>query len=85
MTRKLTRIISCVILLLVLATQTLTPAWAQDEQIIVFVNVNIIPMDSELVLENHTLMVQGDRIIAIEPEGEVEIPDGATIVDGKAS
>ena len=82
MTAKLARFIGCAILLLVVAAQAITPVLAQDNQIIAFVNVNIIPMDSERILENHTLMVQGDRIIAIEPDGEADIPDGAIVVDG---
>jgi hypothetical protein len=32
-----------------------------------FVNVTVIPMDRERVLRNQTVLVRGDRIVAIGP------------------
>lgn len=34
------------------------------------------------VLTNYTVVVQGDRIAAVGPTGQVEIPAGATLIDG---
>ena len=39
-------------------------------------------MTGETVLENQTVLVTGDRIIAIGPSSEVEIPRGAVHIDG---
>ncbi|PIQ63062.1 MAG: amidohydrolase [Bacteroidetes bacterium CG12_big_fil_rev_8_21_14_0_65_60_17] len=47
-----------------------------------FVNVNVLPMDSERVLERHTVLVDGDRIVAVGPVDAVAVPDRATVVDG---
>ena len=50
-----------------------------------FVNVNVIPMDTERVLENQAVLVEGDRITAIGPVDEVEIPDGGEIIEGNGA
>ncbi len=47
-----------------------------------FVNVNVLPMDSERVLPRHTVIVDGDRIVAVGPTSEVDVPAGATVIDG---
>lgn len=47
-----------------------------------FVGVNVIPMDTERVLENQTVIVIDQRIVRIGPADEVEVPDGATSIDG---
>ncbi len=52
---------------------------------IAFVNVNVIPMDSERVLESHTVIVNGERITAIGPVDEVPVPDRAEIIEGKGA
>lgn len=52
------------------------------DDIIAFVNVSVIPMDSERVLEGQTVVVQGERIVTLGPSSEVEVPDGATTIDG---
>lgn len=49
---------------------------------IAFVNVNVVPMDRERVLERHTVLIQGDRIIAMGPSASVEVPPNARRVDG---
>jgi len=56
---------------------------AQPEQTTyAFVGVNVVPMDEERVIENQTVLVTDDRIIRIGPTGAIELPDGATIIDG---
>jgi len=47
-----------------------------------FVNVNIVPMTSEVVVEQQTVVVDNGRIKAIGPVDEVPIPEGARLVDG---
>ncbi len=47
-----------------------------------FVNVNVVPMDEERVLTGYTVVVRGDRIVAMGPTGSVEIPGDAERIDG---
>jgi hypothetical protein len=51
----------------------------------VFTNVNVIPMDTERVLENHTIIVEGNRITAIGPVDSQAVPLGAKIIDGNGA
>jgi cytosine/adenosine deaminase-related metal-dependent hydrolase len=50
---------------------------------VVFENVTVIPMDSERVLEEQTVVIEDGRIAAMGLSGEVEIPTDAHIVDGE--
>ena len=47
-----------------------------------FVDVAVIPMDSERILSGQTVLVQGDRIIEVGPVASVEVPAGADRIDG---
>ena len=85
MNKKLTQIISISVLALMLTLQVISPAVAQDDSVTAFVNVNVIPMDSERVLENHSVLVEGDRITAIGPADEVDIPNSAQVIDGNGA
>jgi hypothetical protein len=49
---------------------------------IVFENVNVIPMDSERIIEGQTVIIEDHRITDIGTSREVEIPADAHIVDG---
>jgi imidazolonepropionase-like amidohydrolase len=50
----------------------------------VFTGVNVLPMDGTgRVLANHSVVVEGDRIARVAPARAVEVPDGATVVDGR--
>lgn len=48
-----------------------------------FVGVHVVPMDREIVLRNQTVVVEGAWIVAVGDASKVEIPKGATVVDGK--
>ena len=48
-----------------------------------FVEVTVIPMDSDRVLTNHTVVVKGDRIWDVGPSSQVQAPAGATQIDGR--
>ena len=59
------------------------PAPAQSAPAaLAFTNVNVVPMDSERVLRNQTVLVEQGRIRRLGPAGEVEVPAGVTMVDG---
>jgi hypothetical protein len=49
----------------------------------VFVGVNVVPMDTERVLENQTVLVEGGRITAMGPAGKIQAPASATEIDGR--
>jgi imidazolonepropionase-like amidohydrolase len=61
----------------------LQPSRAQQAQTIAFTNVTVVPMDSNRVLENQTVLVSKDRITAVGPAASTQVPAGATRVDGK--
>jgi imidazolonepropionase-like amidohydrolase len=62
----------------------LAPAQAQvpAQGTYAFTNVNVIPMDSERVLENHSVVVEGGRITAVGPTASMSLPASATEIDG---
>ena len=48
-----------------------------------FVDVDVIPMDSERVLEDQTVVVESGTIAALGPSASTPIPQGATRIDGR--
>lgn len=69
-----------------LAIVACDPASAGDADVIAFVDVSVIPMnsDSEEILEGQTVLVENGRITAVGPAEQVEIPDGATRIEGNS-
>src|SRR5688572_1863289 len=47
-----------------------------------FLNVTVLPMDSERTLANQTVLVKGDRITQVGPADRVDIPSDAQRIDG---
>ncbi len=58
------------------------PATAADS-VVAFVDVTVIPMDRERTLRGQTVVVRGDRIVAMGPSGRVKIPAGGRKIDGR--
>ncbi|MCG8369530.1 MAG: amidohydrolase family protein [Proteobacteria bacterium] len=54
-------------------------AWAAPTA---FVNVNVVPMSSETVIAQQTVLARDGRIESIGPVDAVPIPEGTTVVDG---
>jgi Amidohydrolase family len=50
---------------------------------VAFTNVTVVPMDSDRVLADHTVIIRSDRIAALGPASAVQIPEGATRIDGR--
>ncbi|GAB4566865.1 MAG: amidohydrolase family protein [Haliangiales bacterium] len=48
-----------------------------------FVGVAVVPMDSERILRAHTVVTRGDRIVAMGPSQDIEVPAGAEVIDGR--
>ncbi len=53
------------------------------DKAVVFSSVNVIPMDREEVLLNYHVVVKNGKITDIGPAAKVQIPAGATVIDGK--
>jgi len=51
--------------------------------VVAFQNVNVIPMDSERVLEDHTVIVRDGVIEMVGNSERVQVPDEALVVDGQ--
>jgi imidazolonepropionase-like amidohydrolase len=47
-----------------------------------FVDVNVLPMDSQRVLRHQTVVVEGETIVSIGAVGKVDVPRDATKIDG---
>ena len=58
------------------------PADPAAEEVVAFVDVNVLPMDREAVLEEHTVIVEDERITSVGPSAEIDIPDDAARVNG---
>ncbi len=72
---------------LLVATIALTassrqPAAAQPQPAIAIVGATIIDGNGGPPLTDGTLVTQGDRIAAVGPRASVEVPVGATVIDG---
>jgi imidazolonepropionase-like amidohydrolase len=80
--KLLTRAIPAAALLLAAVLPPAACAQSADG-VTAFENVTVIPMDSERSLPGHTVVVQGDRIVAVGPSASVAVPAGARRVDGR--
>lgn len=65
-----------------LALAGLLPA-AETAATTAFVDVTVLPMDSDQVLAHQTVLVQGDRIVAVGPTAALTYPADTTQIDGR--
>lgn len=61
------------------APGTATPS----DTIRAFVGVTVIPMDEERVLSDHTVVVEGDRIVMVGPTAAMTLPETAIQIDAR--
>jgi imidazolonepropionase-like amidohydrolase len=61
---------------------SLPPPVQKSEDIIVFQNVNLVPMTDEKILKNQTVLVKGSRIIEIGPSKTIDEPENSKRIDG---
>ncbi|MFH2039740.1 MAG: amidohydrolase family protein [Chloroflexota bacterium] len=52
---------------------------------IVFSNVNLIPMNTEIVIRNQSVLIEGSRIVTIDDTDALQIPANAQIIDGRGT
>lgn len=65
------------------ATASLSPSFKQPAPgLVAFEHVTVIPMDSERVLRDYTVVVRDGRIATVGPARSTSIPAGAARVDG---
>ena len=50
-----------------------------------FTDVNVVPMTSERIVENQTVLVEGTRIVAIGGSDTLLIPEGTQVIDGNGA
>jgi hypothetical protein len=48
---------------------------------VAFVHATVLPMDSDRALADHTVIVEGDRIVTVGPSRAVTLPEGALRID----
>jgi imidazolonepropionase-like amidohydrolase len=56
---------------------------ARQNQIAAFINVNVVPMDSERVLTGQTVIVRNGLIAVVGPAEKVNVPAEALRIDGR--
>jgi imidazolonepropionase-like amidohydrolase len=61
---------------------SLPPPVQKSEDIIVFQNVNLVPMTNEKIFNGQTVLVKGKRIIEIGPSKRIAVPQNARVIDG---
>jgi predicted amidohydrolase len=57
-------------------------AQALQPTTVAFINVNVIPLDSERIEPRRTVLVRADRIVAVGSSDEVKVPSDAMVIDG---
>ena len=48
----------------------------------VFTNVHVLPMNTEQILEDQTVIIEGDRIVEMGLADEITVSSSATVIDG---
>jgi Amidohydrolase family len=73
---------SLIIIFVAMLLPSCTPV---DEVDFAFSNVNLVPMTSETVIENQTVLISGTMITAIGNTGDLRIPQGAQVIDAQGA
>ena len=71
------------LLWIILAAFPARPQSSPAPSAIAFENANVIPMTSERILHQHTVLVRGDRIVEVGPAARTKVPAGATRIDAR--
>ncbi len=61
------------------------PQQISDAGLTAFTHVNVVPMTREIIFYDQTVLIDGDRIVAMGPSNDLEVPPTATIIDGEGS
>jgi imidazolonepropionase-like amidohydrolase len=74
--------IQCAAVVFVVALLGSVESSSQDAGVIAFEGVTVIPMDRERTLPAQTVIVRDGQIVELGPAAEVNLPPGATRIDG---
>ena len=82
-TSRLTVGLFACLLLVTEAPASQQTAGQQTGGAIAFVQVNVVPMDSERVMMRQTVIIEGDRIVAIGPSDSTALPEGTERIEAQ--
>lgn len=68
------------LLVLALLCSTASLTFAQSYA---FTNVTVLPMDGEYMLSDQTVLVEDGRIVTVGAASSIQVPSGATRIDGR--
>ena len=77
------RSITALLAVLGLVLATTMPSGQSPAAVTAFTNVTVIPLDRERVLTDQTVIVRGDRIVAVGRASDTQVPADATRIDGR--
>ncbi|TDI62622.1 MAG: amidohydrolase [Alphaproteobacteria bacterium] len=60
----------------------LAPTFADEDERIAFVNVNVITMGGDMILEHALVVVEGGRIVSVEENTQVKLPENVMAING---
>lgn len=63
--------------------RSLSEKLGEQEPVVAFVNINVIPMDNERILEDQTVVVRNGAVELLGNSEQVQVPDEALVVDGQ--
>jgi imidazolonepropionase-like amidohydrolase len=64
------------------AQTAVDPADGGEATVVAFVNVAVVSMQGDALLQEQTVVIQGERIRSIGPVDALSVPPGATVIDG---
>lgn len=70
-----------IVIILILCVQIDKSALANKERPTAFIHANLIPMTTETVLPDQTVVVEGKQIAAVGPSSQTEIPSNAIVIN----
>jgi hypothetical protein len=88
--RRILRTIPWFLLLLAMLPGCIAAGQNESKQVsnlgyTAFIHINVVPMISEVVIADQTVLINGSRIVEIGPSSEITIPENATVIDGEGA
>ena len=71
------------LLIMIINNSCIVNSGKREDKTIAFTNVNVIPMDTEKVLIDYTVIVKNGRILQIDKSNELQIPDNCQVVNAE--
>ncbi len=76
------KIMSLLYVILLIVPNAASAIPKDNSQFVAVTHVAVIPMDSERIIEDHTVIIENEKIIAIGSSAQVQIPKNSEIIDG---